>query len=89
MDSASEPSARPSVTGPLVLGALVGASLLSAMFAGDGSGMRGTLPVGGGALLLVTAALLLVAVWLDHARTEVHTSELQYHEIIGIGGWGW
>src|SRR5262245_38555056 len=61
MDSASEPSARPSVTGPLVLAALVGASLGSAMFAGDGSGTRGTLPVGGGALLVLTAALVLVA----------------------------
>ena len=61
MDSASEPSARPSATVPLVLAALVGASLASAMFAGDGSGTRGTLPVGGGALLLLTVALVLVA----------------------------
>src|SRR6187455_3685499 len=61
MDSASEPSARSAVAGPLVLAALVGASLASAMFAGGGSGTRGTLPVGGGALLLLTAALVLVA----------------------------
>ena len=61
MDSASEPSARSSVAGPLVLTVLVGASLASAMFAGDGSGTRGTLPVGGGALLVLTAALVVVS----------------------------
>jgi O-antigen ligase/polysaccharide polymerase Wzy-like membrane protein len=61
MDSASEPSARPSVAGPLVLAALVGASLVGAVFAGDGSGTRGTLPVGGGALLVLTAALVVVS----------------------------
>src|SRR6187399_2196324 len=61
MDSASEPSARSAVAGPLVLTALVGASLASAMFAGDGSGTRGTLPVGGGALLVLTAALVVVS----------------------------
>ncbi len=62
MDSASETSARrPSATGPLVLAALVGASLAGAMFAGDGSGSGGTLRVGGGALLLLTAALVMVA----------------------------
>src|SRR6185503_7599643 len=61
MDSASEPSARSSVAGPLVLTALVGASLAGAMFAGDGSGARGTLPVGGGAVVLVTAVLVAVA----------------------------
>ena len=61
MDSASEPSAPASATGPLVLAALVGASLASAMFAGAGSGTRGTLPVGGGALLVLTAALVVVA----------------------------
>jgi hypothetical protein len=69
MDSASESSARPSATGPLVLAALVGASLASAMFAGDGSGMRGTLPVGGGALVLLTATLVAVAFgWLPTPR---------------------
>ena len=47
MDSASEPSERASGTGAGVLAALVGAALLGAMFAGDGSGVGGTLPVGG------------------------------------------
>jgi len=61
MDSASEPSARPSSAGAFVLAALVGASLLGAMFAGDGSGMRGTLPVGGSAVVLLAAVLVAVA----------------------------
>ena len=61
MDSASEPSARRSAAGALVLAALVGASLAGAMFAGDGSGTRGTLPVGGGAVVLLTAVLVAVA----------------------------
>jgi hypothetical protein len=61
MDSASEPSARPSAAGALVLAALVAASLLGAMFAGDGSAMRGTLPVGGAAVVLLTAVLVAVA----------------------------
>ena len=62
MDSASEPSARPSAAGALVLAALVGATLLGALFAGDGSGFRGTLPVGGAAVLLLAAALAAVAI---------------------------
>jgi len=61
MDSASEPSARRYAVGALVLAALVGASLAGAMFAGGGSGSRGTLPVGGGAVLLLTAVLVAVA----------------------------
>ena len=61
MDSASEPSERASGTGAGVLAALVGAALLGAMFAGDGSGVGGTLPVGGAALVLLVGALLAVA----------------------------
>ena len=61
MDSASDPSARPSASGAIVLAVLVGVSLLGAMFAGDGSGMRGTLPVGGGAVVLVAAVLVAIA----------------------------
>jgi tetratricopeptide (TPR) repeat protein len=61
MDSASEPSARPSATGPLVFAALLGVSLAGALTAGDGSGTRGTLPVGGGALVLLTVVLVAAA----------------------------
>ncbi len=56
MDSASEPSERATGTGAGVLAALVGAALLGAMFAGDGSGVGGTLPVGGAALVLLVGA---------------------------------
>src|SRR6188474_657706 len=93
MDSASEPSVRPSPTVPLVLAALVGASLASAMFAGDGSGTRGTLPVGGGALLLLTVALLLVAwlgatVWWSIAADrswDAFNKSVAYVAFLGLG----
>jgi len=61
MDPASEPSEDASGTGAGVVAALVGAALLGATFAGDGSGVGGTLPVGGAALLLLVGALLAVA----------------------------
>jgi hypothetical protein len=69
MDSASEPSMR--VSGPVaVVGAvLVGASLLGAAFAGDGSDVGGILPVGGAAVVLLAAALVGVAFgWLPAPR---------------------
>jgi O-Antigen ligase len=61
MDSASEPSMRVSGSAPVVLAALVGASLLGAGFAGDGSGVGGILPVGGAAVILLAALLAGVA----------------------------
>jgi hypothetical protein len=69
MDPASEPSIRASGVGALVFVALVGAALVGAMFAGDGSGVGGTLPVGGAAVLLLGAALVAVAFgWLPVPR---------------------
>ena len=47
--------------GALTLTALVGAALLGAVFAGDGSDVGGTLPVGGAAVGLLSATLVLVA----------------------------
>ena len=44
----------------LVFGALVGATLLGATFAGDGSGFGGVLPVGGAAVLLLAATFVAV-----------------------------
>ena len=46
----------------LVLTALVGATLLGATFAGDGSGAGGLLPVGGAAVVLLAAAVMAVAI---------------------------
>ncbi len=52
---------RVSGSGAVVFAVLVGASLLGATFAGDGSGVRGILPVGGAAFVLLAAALVGVA----------------------------
>ena len=61
MDSGSEPSVRASGFGAVVFAGLVGAILVGAMFAGDGSDVGGTLPLGGAAVLVLAAALVAVA----------------------------
>ena len=61
MDRASEPSIRAPGAGALVLTGLVGAALAGAMFAGDGSDVGGTLPVGGAAIGLLAGALVVIA----------------------------
>jgi hypothetical protein len=48
-------------TGALVLSGLVGAALAGAVFAGDGSDVGGTLPVGGSAVVLAAGALVALA----------------------------
>lgn len=53
-----EPSLRVSGSGAVVFAVLVGASLLGAAFAGDGSGVGGILPVGGAAVVLLAAVLV-------------------------------
>ena len=61
MDSGSEPSIRASGFGAVVFAGLVGAILVGTMFAGDGSGVGGTLPLGGAAVVVLAAALVAVA----------------------------
>jgi hypothetical protein len=61
MDAAPAPAVRALGAGALALTGLVGAALLGAVFAGDGSGADGVLPVGGGALLVLLGALVTVA----------------------------
>ncbi|HET8968615.1 MAG TPA: O-antigen ligase family protein, partial [Gaiellaceae bacterium] len=61
MDSGSEPSLRASGFAALVFAGLVGAIVVGAMFAGDGSDVGGTLPLGGTAVVLLAAALVAVA----------------------------
>jgi tetratricopeptide (TPR) repeat protein len=63
MESGSEPSARASGSrfGAVAFAGLVGAILLGAMFAGDGSDVGGILPVGGSAVLVLAATLVVVA----------------------------
>ena len=65
MDPASEPSIRASVAGALVLATLVGAVVAGATFAGDGSDVGGTLPVGGAAVVLLAGLLVAIGLgWL-------------------------
>ena len=52
METAPEPSVGAPGAGALVFTGLVGAALLAAAFAGDGSDVGGTLPVGGAAVVL-------------------------------------
>jgi len=61
MDSGSEPSIRASGFGAVVFAGLVGAILVGTMFAGDGSDVGGTLPLGGAAVVVLAAALVGVA----------------------------
>ena len=69
MDPASEPPVRASGVGAVLFTALVGAALVGAMFAGDGSGAGGTLPVGGAAVVLLGIALVAGAFgWLPVPR---------------------
>ena len=69
MDAAPAPADRALGAGGLVLTGLVGASLLAAVFAGDGSGVDGVLPVGGAAVVLLAGALVAVAFgWLPAPR---------------------
>jgi O-antigen ligase len=69
MDPASEPSVRASGAGALVLAALVGAVVAGATFAGDGSDVGGTLPVGGAAVVLLACVLVGVGLgWLPSPR---------------------
>jgi O-Antigen ligase len=62
MDSGSEPSIRASGFGAAALGAATGALLLGALFAGDGSDVGGTLPVGGAAVVVLAGAFVLAAI---------------------------
>jgi hypothetical protein len=60
---------RVSGSGAVMLAALVGATLVGAAFAGDGSDVGGILPVGGAAVVLLAAALVGVAFgWLPAPR---------------------
>lgn len=56
-----EPSPRALAAGLVVFAALVGGLLLAAVFAGDGSGSGGVLPVGGAAVVLLAASLVVIA----------------------------
>lgn len=61
METPPAPTFGASRPGALALAGLVGAALLGAAFHGDGSSVGGILPVGGAAVVLLAAWLLLVA----------------------------
>ena len=61
MEAGSERSVRASGFGLVLSAAVVGALLLGAAFAGDGSDVGGVLPVGGAAVVVLALALVLVA----------------------------
>jgi O-Antigen ligase len=87
MDSASEPSARASATGALVFAALVGASLLGAIFAGDAAGVGGTLPIGGAAVVLLTAGLAAVAFGKLPALRIGRSGTMLLCTLVLLGAW--
>jgi hypothetical protein len=79
MDPATEPSYRASGAGALVVATLAGATLAGAMFAGDASGVGGTLPVGGAAIVLLAGALAATAFgWLPVPRVGVSGAVLAW-----------
>jgi hypothetical protein len=61
MDEAPEPHFGAPGRGALALAGLVGATLLGAAFAGDGSAVGGILPVGGAAAVVLAGSLVAVA----------------------------
>jgi tetratricopeptide (TPR) repeat protein len=61
METAPEPSLGAPGRGALALAGLVGAALLGAAYHGDGSDVDGILSVGGGAVVLLSGALLAAA----------------------------
>jgi O-antigen ligase len=69
METPPAPTFGASRPGALALAGLVAAALLGAAFHGDGSSVGGILPVGGAAVALLAAWLLLVA--LGHAALPV------------------
>jgi len=69
MDQAPESSLRALGAGVLVFTLLVGTVLVGAVFAGDGSGVGGILPVGGAAVVLFAGAVVAIAFgWLPAPR---------------------
>jgi O-antigen ligase len=61
MDEGAEPSVGAPGAASFVLALLIGAVLLGAAFAGDGSDVDGILPVGGAAVVLLAAAFAAIA----------------------------
>ena len=87
MDRGSEPSARASGTAAVALALFAGALLLGALFAGDGSDVGATLPVGGAAVLVLAGVLVLVALGRLPAPRLGQTGALLVLSLVGLTAW--
>ncbi|MFO7572867.1 MAG: O-antigen ligase family protein [Gaiellaceae bacterium] len=87
MDQAPEPSVRALGTGVLLLVALVGGALAVAVFAGDASGTRGILPVGGLAVALLTASLVAVGLGRLPAPRPGHAGTALVASLLALVAW--
>ena len=71
----------------LAFTALVGATLLGATFAGDGSGVGGILPVGGSAVVLLAAALLVIGLGRASAPRLGRSGVVLLVVTVGLVAW--
>jgi tetratricopeptide (TPR) repeat protein len=89
MDPATEPSNRASGAGAFVFAALVGGTLAGAVFGGDASGVGGTLPVGGAAVVVLAGALAASAFgWLPVPRFGVSGAVLLWSLVLLVAWTG-
>jgi tetratricopeptide (TPR) repeat protein len=87
MDSGSEPSVRASGFAAVAFAGLVGAILIGAMFAGDGSDVGGILPVGGAAVIVLAGALVAVALGHVPALRVGRTGALLIGSAVALALW--
>ena len=87
MNSGSEPSLRASGFGAVALAVAAGALLFGALFAGDGSDVGGTLPVGGAAVIVLAAALVLVALGRFPVPLVGRSGALLVGALVGLTLW--
>jgi putative intracellular protease/amidase len=85
MDAAPESSARALGTASVLLALAAGGALIGAAFAGDASGVRGILPVGGAAVVVVTVALVAVGLGLLDAP-RIGRTGLALVVVLGVLG---
>lgn len=87
MDSGSDPSVRAAGFGAIVVAGLVGAILIGAMLAGDGSDVGGTLPVGGAAVVALAAALVALAFGRDPVPRVGRSGLLLIAAVVALTLW--
>ncbi|GIU95820.1 MAG: hypothetical protein KatS3mg012_2277 [Gaiellaceae bacterium] len=87
MDRAQEPSAGTLGAWARLLAALVGLALVVAVFAGGGSGSRGTFPVGALALGVLAAALVAIGIGRAPAPRLGRSGALLVAALVGLVAW--